>query len=361
MAARNAGLGAPRNSAGEVAGKPAAGRPGLPSITAIVPTLDNDRTLGRALQSLRSQRYEGRVDILCIDGGSVDNSRELARSFGAEVIHNEAGDEEEARAIGVEQATGELLLLLDADNELPHENWLGRLVDALSLADDVAAADCLFGAWRRSDPPITRLCGLIGGTDPLAVELGFADRWAVHFGRWTGMPVLEEEDRGEALLVRVDPARPPPMGSNGFLVRRDAVLKTVYRPFVHSDVVGDLAELGWRFARVRDSIVHHYAPDLRAFTRKAFRRARRTAVGVPPQRRGFRPPVSRAIGLAISSWLLVGPSLRALRGFRTQTGSRVGAVSDRLCDHDRRLRGRDVPGGRAARSHARSSQPPGPR
>ncbi len=194
----------------------------------------------------------------------------------------------------------------------------GSGASSLSLADDVVAADCLFGAWRRGDPAITRLCGLIGGTDPLAVELGFADRWAVHLGRWTGMPVVEEEDRGEALLVRIDPARPPPMGSNGFLVRRDAVLKTVYRPFVHSDVVGDLAELGWRFARVRDSIVHHYAPDLRAFTRKAFRRARRTAVGVPQQRRGFRPPVPRAMGLAISSWLLVGPSLRALRGFRTK-------------------------------------------
>ena len=287
----------------------------LPSVTVIIPTLDSELVLEAALRSLHEQQYAGAIEILCIDGGSVDGTRELARRFGAAVLHNEAGDTPEARAIGVETASGELLLFLDADDELPHERWLPHLVEALSLADDVVSADCLYHTWRRQDPALTRLCGLIGGVDPLAVELGFSDRWAIHLQRWTGMPV-EEEDRGDALLVRIDPDRPPPMGSNGFLVSRDAVLETGYRPFVHSDVVGDLAQQGWRFARVRESIVHHYAKDLREYTVKAHRRARSAALGIPPQRRGFRPPVARTIALALSSWLVVGPARRALRGYR---------------------------------------------
>lgn len=287
----------------------------LPSVTVIVPTLDSGATLADLLRSLDEQVYAGALDVLCVDGGSVDATRQVAGRFNATVLDNEAGDEEEARALGVEAAGGELLLFLDADNELPHERWLERMVNALSLADDLVSADPLHHAWRRRDPPFSRLCGLIGGIDPLAVELGYSDRWATHLNRWTGLPHYDEE-REEAVLVRIDPQCPPPMGSNGFLVRREEVLRTTYRPFVHSDVVGDLAELGWRFARARDSIVHHAAANLQHYTRKARRRARRAALGIPPQRRGFHPPLGRTIALVLSSWTFVGPAWRALRGFR---------------------------------------------
>jgi glycosyltransferase involved in cell wall biosynthesis len=280
-----------------------------------VPTFNSAGTLALALGSLRAQRYDGPVQILCVDGGSTDATRELAARYDAQVLANPLQNEEEGRALGLEATDAELVLLLDADDELPHDGWLARLVAALDLAPDVVASDCLYHEWRRTDPPVTRLCALIGGTDPLAAELGFADRWATHLDRWTSMPV-EEEDVGEALLVRIDPDRPPPLGSNGFLVRRAELLRTQYRPFVHSDVAGDLAANGWRFARVREGIVHHYAADLATYAHKARRRARRTVSGEPKQRRGFQAPLRRTAPLALSSLLLVGPALRALRGYR---------------------------------------------
>lgn len=288
------------------------------SITAVVPTYDNAATLSLALDSLMTQDYGGAVDVLCVDGGSGDATREVARAHGAAVIDNPARNEEEARALGLEAASGELVLLLDADNELPAADWLRRLVEALDLAPDVVSADCLYHQWRPQDPPVTRLCALLGGTDPLAIDLGWADRWATHLGRWTGLPVEVEEAGEDALLVRVDPERPPPMGSNGFLVRREALLGTRYRPFVHSDVVGDLAAAGWRFARVREGVVHHYAPTLRAYARKARRRARRSVTGEPPQRRGFR--VSRTKLAMRAAWSLsaIGPAWAAIRGYRAR-------------------------------------------
>jgi hypothetical protein len=130
------------------------------------------------------------------------------------------------------------------------------------------------------------------------------------------MPGVEQEDAGDALLVAVDPDRPPPMGSNGFLVRRAELLRTQYRPFVHSDVVGDLAAVGWRFARVKEGFVHHYADDLGAYARKAARHAARSVAGQPVQRRGFRPSRLRLAWAAAASLLLAPASLRALRGFR---------------------------------------------
>jgi len=287
----------------------------LPSVDVVLPTFENEATLPAALAGIAAQDYEGEVRVLCIDGGSGDRTREIAAAAGASVIDNPERNEEEARALGLEAARAELVLLLDADNELVGSDWLRRLAEAITVAPDVVSADCLFHAWRPQDPPVTRLCALIGGTDPLAIDLGWADRWAHHRGRWTGFEV-ETEEIGDVLVVRIDPDRPPPMGSNGFLVEREALLGTGYRPFVHSDVVGDLAAEGRRFARVRQGVVHHYAPTLRLYARKAVRRARRTVAGVPPQRRGLS--VSRA-ALALRvlyAVTLIGPIAAALRGYR---------------------------------------------
>jgi glycosyltransferase involved in cell wall biosynthesis len=288
----------------------------LPSVTVVVPTFNNEATLAAALDGLAAQAYPGTVEMLCIDGGSEDGSRAIAAARGCRVIDNPLRNEEEARALGLEAASGELVLLLDADNELTGPDWLRRLAAALELAPDLVAADCLYHEWRRRDPPVTRLCALLGGTDPLAIDLGWSDRWAFHRGRWTGLPV-EVDEADDALLVRIDPATPPPMGSNGFLARREALLATRYRPFVHSDVVGDLAEQGWRFARVRQGVVHHYAPTLRIYARKARRRARRSVSGDPPQRRGLQVPRRRLVGRAVYALTVVGPALAAVRGYRT--------------------------------------------
>ena len=288
-----------------------------PLVSAVIPTFENEATLPAALATLAAQELDGDVELICVDGGSTDATLRIAEDHGARVVENPLRNEEEGRALGIEAATGELVLLLDADDELPATDWLARLVAATRLAPDVVSADPLFHEWRPEDPPVTRLCALIGGTDPLAIDLGWADRWSHHLGRWTGLEV-EVEETEDALLVRVDPEGPPPMGSNRFLVRRDALLRTQYRPFVHSDVVGDLAEAGYRFARVREGVVHHYAPTLRAYARKARRRARRTIAGEPAQRRGFRIDRRRLFARAAWSLTVVGPAIAAVRGYRAR-------------------------------------------
>lgn len=288
-----------------------------PSVTVVLPTYNSARFLDGCLESLARQDYEGEVDTLVVDGGSSDDSRVRAERYGAVVIDNPQQHEEAARALGIDAARGELILMLDADNVIPRDDWLARLVAALDLAPDVVSADCLFHEHRAGDPPLVRVCALMGGTDPLAVELGWGDRWAWHLDRWTGMPLLEEERHGSVRLVRIDPDRPPSMGSNGFLVRRDALRRTQYADgLVHSDVVGDLAALGYRFARVELGVVHLYAADLGVYWRKAHRRAMRSLRGEPAQRRGFRPPLPRLALHAAFSASIVGPAALAMRGYR---------------------------------------------
>ncbi len=297
-----------------------------PSVTVVLPTFDSARFLDGALGSLAGQDYPGAVDVLIGDGGSSDDTRARAAALGATVLDNPDRHEEAGRTLGVRAATGDLVLLLDADNVLPTPDWLARLVAALHLAPDVVAADALLHEHRPADPPVVRACALMGGTDPLAVELGWADRWAWHLGRWTRMPVVEERVAG-VVLVRLDPDRPPSMGSNGFLVRREPLLATqLDAGFVHSDIVGDLAAAGWRFARVPVGIVHLYADDVRTYARKARRRAARTVRHEPVQRRGFRPSPVRLALQALSSGTFVVPGLLALRGHQRKPDARAWAL-----------------------------------
>jgi glycosyltransferase involved in cell wall biosynthesis len=283
-------------------------------VTVVVPTYNSTATLELALGSLRVQRYDAPIEILCVDGGSSDASVEIAKRYGAAILDNPRRIQEEGIALGIEAAESELVLVLDADDELPHDGWLAKLAWALELAPDVVAADCLFHTWRRQDPAINRLAALIGGTDPIAIELGWADRWSYHLQRWTGMPV-REQDAGGALLVQIDPERAPPMGSNGFLVRREELLRVRYRPFIHPQVVAQLAARGWRFARVRESVIHHFVPNTRAVVRKVRQRTRRTMTEY--ETRGRPPGLTRLRIATMTIWslTLIGPSFNAVRGF----------------------------------------------
>jgi Glycosyl transferase family 2 len=286
-----------------------------PSISAVIPTLNAAETLELALRSLRSQRIDGELEILIADGGSTDATRELAAHYGAQVVENEKRLPQYGYARGVEAAQTELLLIMDADEELPHDAWLELHVRALGLADDVVAADCLFHTWRRDDVALNRLLALIGGSDPVAIDLGWHDRWATHHNRWTGM-LVEQEEVGDVLLVRIDPKHTPPMGSNGFLVRREEVLKTDWDPYYHPDVVHDLAAMGWRFARTRDSIIHHFAPSTLEGMRKARARARWTMLDFPERKAHPTRSPLRLIAVTLWSLTLVGPCWQAIRGFR---------------------------------------------
>ena len=255
--------------------------------------------------------------MICIDGGSGDRTCDIARTAGARLIENPVRNEEEAPGARNRGGRWRPRAAARRRQRVGQEDWLARLVTALDSGEDIVSADCLFHAWRPQDPPVTRLCALLGGTDPLAIDLGWADRWAYHRGRWTGCD-FDASERDGVLIVGIDPDRPPPMGSNGFLVRRAPLLETSYRPFVHSDVVGDLAAAGWRFARVRAGVVHHYAPTLRIYARKALRRARRTVAGIPAQRRGLRVSRGALAARVLYSISVVGPLAAAFRGYRAR-------------------------------------------
>ena len=64
------------------------------------------------------------------------------------------------------------------------------------------------------------------------------------------------------------------MGANGFLIRREALLKTNFKDYLFDlDMVQEVVKNGHKkFAKVKIGIVHLFAADVRTFIRKQRRR-----------------------------------------------------------------------------------------
>lgn len=102
-----------------------------PYISIIVPTLNEEKNLPRLLRSFIDLKYpKEKYEVLIIDGGSSDQTGEIARKFGAKVFNNPFRLRGAGCQIGVEKARGEYIAFTDADCRVP-EDWLLRLIKGI--------------------------------------------------------------------------------------------------------------------------------------------------------------------------------------------------------------------------------------
>jgi rSAM/selenodomain-associated transferase 2 len=84
-------------------------------ISVVVPVLNEERTIGNTLSSLASLKPH---EIVVVDGGSGDRTREICERLGARVLGSERGRARQMNC-GARHATGEVFLFLHADTRLP--------------------------------------------------------------------------------------------------------------------------------------------------------------------------------------------------------------------------------------------------
>lgn len=88
-------------------------------ISVILPVLNEASRIGRAVQSIRAQPTPW--EIIVVDGGSSDGTLNLLADLSeARIIHGEKGRARQMNA-GAAEASGEILLFLHADCQLPPE------------------------------------------------------------------------------------------------------------------------------------------------------------------------------------------------------------------------------------------------
>ena len=115
-------------------------------VSVVIPCRDAQTTLAQAIRSTLNQTAPP-VEVLVIDDGSSDASREVARGFGAPVtvVSGPACGAAAARALGADLARGARLMFLDADDLLTPRT-LAALNAALDASPEPAMALC---PWDR--------------------------------------------------------------------------------------------------------------------------------------------------------------------------------------------------------------------
>ena len=119
------------------------------TISVVIPTLNEAVALPETLYFVRACSEV--VQVVVVDGGSQDNTTEVAERFGCTVLHSTPGRGRQLR-LGAARATGDVVLLLHADTWVP-PNAGGAALDCLQGLGVVAG-----GFWKifRDGPWLMR-------------------------------------------------------------------------------------------------------------------------------------------------------------------------------------------------------------
>lgn len=119
---------------------PTSATPSPPSVSVILPTLNERRHIRDCLDSLLAQDYEGIAEILVVDGGSSDGTQAIAASSGGpvRVLDNPRVTAAAAMNVGIAAAAGDIVCRADA-HTLYARDYVRRCVDLLleTQADNV--------------------------------------------------------------------------------------------------------------------------------------------------------------------------------------------------------------------------------
>lgn len=139
----------------------------IPSLSVIVPVYNVAPYLKECVDSLLSQRFAD-FEVLLIDDGSTDGSRKLCDDFSeidrrVVALHKKNGGACSARNYGIDNARGEYIVFIDADDFVT-DSYLDHLME--SESDMVITGLQMFGTKNDLSMPESRVDFGIDGLAP---------------------------------------------------------------------------------------------------------------------------------------------------------------------------------------------------
>lgn len=233
----------------------------FPSISIVIATYNSTRTIERCIRSIVMQKYpKNKREIIVVDGGSTDKTVEIVKHCGAKVIaiDSKKQNAEYNKSIGIKYAKNELLAMIDHDNVLPHPLWFQKMVRPFIEHKEVVGVETLRYVYDPKESLLDRYFALFGTGDPFVWYLGRADRLSYMFDRYNLAGEIISEQNYCTVRFSVD--RIPTIGANGFIVRREILMKHAYvapNIYFDMDVNVDLIKKGYdTYAFVDDAILH---------------------------------------------------------------------------------------------------------
>jgi len=214
----------------------------------IVPVLNAERTIGDLLDSLMRVDYnKDKLEIILVDGGSTDRTREIIQSYPVKLIVEKKKGLNVARNTGVRNSSGEIILFTDSDCVVP-EDWVKQIVK------------------NFRDKKI----GCVGGSVS-RYEEDFLSQYADE----SVMPVLRRF-RKRKVLENVEPPLNYPAGCN-MAFRREVFERIgefderIHYGFDEDELVERACKAGYKMVLDPQAVVRHkHRSDLRRLLRQTF-------------------------------------------------------------------------------------------
>jgi len=130
-------------------------------VSIILPALDEEEAVGKVIDEIPKKDMEERgyrVEILIVDNGSTDRTREIAETKGAKIIVESAKGKGRAVRTAFESVRGDFIFMLDADYTYP-ATYIPQMLEALEEGHNVVLGSRLKG--QREQGAMSRL-NLVG-------------------------------------------------------------------------------------------------------------------------------------------------------------------------------------------------------
>lgn len=232
-----------------------------PTVTVAIAVLNEERHIAPCLDAVARQTYEGIVEVLVIDGGSSDMTREVvAAREGVTLLSNPRRIQSCALNLALARARGDIFVRIDG-HCLVAPDYVERCVDALART-----GAAIVGGAMRVEAAGALQRGIAGamrsrlGAGPARFHLGGASGWVdtVYLGAYPTKLALACGGYAEDLAVNEDAEFAYRMRRHGG-IWLDEAIRSTYTP--RSSLIG-LGRQFFRYGRFRAATVRRHPGSL---------------------------------------------------------------------------------------------------
>jgi threonine dehydrogenase-like Zn-dependent dehydrogenase/glycosyltransferase involved in cell wall biosynthesis len=125
-------------------------------LSIVIRTLNEEQWIGPLLQALRAQTLQN-VEIIVVDSGSIDRTREIAAELSDKVLDIQGDSFSYGYALnhGIDRATGDLVAIVSAHTLPMHQNWLENL--STPFASDIQGSNLALTYGKQRGNHLSKL------------------------------------------------------------------------------------------------------------------------------------------------------------------------------------------------------------
>jgi len=116
--------------------KPIHNKQNAVTVSFIVPCLNEEKHIGKLLQSIYENVKNVNYELIIVDNGSTDNSIEIIKSYNAKLVIDKNKTIGGLRNVGAELSVGDFLIFLDADTIIT-KNWNEEILTTFNQMNEV--------------------------------------------------------------------------------------------------------------------------------------------------------------------------------------------------------------------------------